>query len=71
MGAGALILDDADEAMLEGEHGPACALAMRMVVAVANGMRAPRLLDITGAHVDGCIYYGRVCRRRRPDPRAS
>ena len=47
--------------MLAGEHGPACALAMRMVVAVANGMRAPRLLDITGAHVDGCIYYGRVC----------
>ena len=47
--------------MLAGEHGPACALAMRMVVAVANGMRAPRLLDITGAHIDGCIYYGRVC----------
>ena len=53
--------DDADEAMLAGEHGPASALAMRMVVAVANGMRAPRLLDITGAHIDGCIYYGRVC----------
>ena len=34
---------------------------MRMVVAVANGMRAPRLLDITGAHIDGCVYYGRVC----------
>jgi predicted aconitase len=34
---------------------------MRMVVAVAKGMRATRLLDITGAHIDGCIYYGRVC----------
>ena len=61
MAGGALILDDADEAMLAGEHGPACALAKRMVVAVAQGMRAPRLLDITGAHIDGCIYYGRVC----------
>jgi predicted aconitase len=57
----ALILEDADEAMLAGEQGPACALAMRMVVAVARGMRATRLLDITGAHIDGCIYYGRVC----------
>jgi predicted aconitase len=56
-----VILDDADEEMLAGEHGPGCALAMRMVVAVAQGMRATRLLDITGAHIDGCIYYGRVC----------
>ena len=61
MAAGALILDDADEAMLAGEHGAACALGMRTVVAVAEGMRASRLLDITGAHIDGCIYYGRVC----------
>jgi predicted aconitase len=59
--AGALILDEADEAMLAGDHGAASALAMRMVVAVAQGMRATRLLDITGAHIDGCIYYGRVC----------
>jgi predicted aconitase len=56
-----VILDDNDEAMLAGEHGEACALGMRMVVAVAEGMRARRLLDITGAHIDGCVYYGRVC----------
>ena len=56
-----LILDDVDEEMLAGEHGPACALGMRMVLAVAAGMRATRLLDIVGAHIDGCIYYGRVC----------
>lgn len=61
VGAGRLILDDADEAMLAGEHGAACALGMRTVVAVAEGMRARRLLDITGAHIDGCVYYGRVC----------
>ena len=56
-----MILDDNDEAMLAGEHGEACALGMRMVVAVARAMRAERLLDITGAHIDGCVYYGRVC----------
>jgi predicted aconitase len=61
VGTGVLILDRADEAMLAGEHGPACALGMRMVAAVARAMRATHLLDITGAHIDGCIYYGQVC----------
>jgi predicted aconitase len=56
-----LRLDEHDQALLAGEHGPAGALAMRMVVAVARAMRAERLLDITGAHIDGCIYYGEVC----------
>ena len=36
------------------------ALAMRVVVAVATAMRAPRLVDIVGAHVDGCLYVGPV-----------
>jgi hypothetical protein len=56
-----LRLDESDEALLAGEHGPAGALAMRMVAAVARAMDAPRLLDITGAHIDGCIYFGEVC----------
>lgn len=56
-----LILDETDRAMLAGEHGEASALAMRMVVQVAEGMRAERLLDIGAAHIDGCIYYGQVC----------
>src|SRR5689334_1122236 len=41
-----LVLDDSDEALLAGEAGPAGALAMRMVAAVAEAMRAPSLLDI-------------------------
>jgi predicted aconitase len=56
-----LQLDESDQALLAGELGEAGALAMRMVVAVARAMRAERLLDITGAHIDGCIYYGEVC----------
>ena len=56
-----MILDGDDEAMLAGERGEACALAMRMVVAVGEGMRASRLLDISAAHIDGCVYYGEVC----------
>ena len=56
-----LQLDESDQALLAGEQGEASALAMRMVVAVARAMRAERLLDIAGAHIDGCIYYGEVC----------
>jgi predicted aconitase len=36
------------------------ALAMRIVVAVADAMGAPRLVDIESAHVDGCLYVGPV-----------
>ena len=44
--------------MLDGEHGPAAALAMRVVVRTAEAMQAEHLLDITGAHIDSCLYHG-------------
>jgi predicted aconitase len=53
-------LTDAEQAMLAGDEGPAAALAMRIVTGVARAMRAPRLLEITGAHIDACVYYGRA-----------
>ena len=53
-------LTDAEQAMLAGEEGRATALAMRMVTGVARAMRAPRLLEITGAHIDACVYYGQA-----------
>ncbi|MDQ3492520.1 MAG: aconitase X catalytic domain-containing protein [Chloroflexota bacterium] len=46
--------------MLAGEHGPAAALAMRIVVAMAEAAGAERLIDITGAHIDSCLYHGPV-----------
>jgi predicted aconitase len=54
-----LHLTDADRAMLEGETGDAARLAMRVVVRLAEVMGANRLLDITGAHIDSCLYHGR------------
>jgi predicted aconitase len=49
----------ADErALLEGDAGPGAALAMRIVVAAADAVAAPRLRPITRAHVDGCLYHG-------------
>ena len=51
-----LDLDDDDRAMLAGRDGMACAQAMRIVCAMAAQQGAERLVDVTQAHVDGCIY---------------
>lgn len=47
-----------DQAMLAGEAGPAPALAMRVVVRMAGLAGAPRLRDITHAHIDSTIFVG-------------
>src|ERR1700761_2328561 len=49
-----------DKAMLGGEFGDGAALAMRIVVATAHVMNAQRLVDISSAHIDGCLYHGSV-----------
>jgi predicted aconitase len=53
-------LTDSDRAMLGGEHGEAAAIAMGLVVAAGSALGAPELLDITGAHIDSCLYHGRA-----------
>ena len=53
-------LSERDRDCLRGDSGDGVALAMRVVVAVATAMRAPRLVDIDSAHVDGCLYVGPV-----------
>ena len=49
-----------EQAMLAGDAGPAVAFAMRIVHRLAEGLDAPRLQEITAAHVDGCLYNGQV-----------
>ncbi len=53
-------LSDDDRARLDGAHGAAAALAMRVLVRSAALMGADRLLDITSAHIDGCLYHGQA-----------
>ncbi|MDT8307156.1 MAG: aconitase X catalytic domain-containing protein [Anaerolineae bacterium] len=53
-----LYLSSQDEAMLAGEEGPAVQMAMRILVTMAAVYGASRLLDITSAHIDGCLYHG-------------
>jgi predicted aconitase len=51
----------ADElAMLSGARGDGVAFAMRLVVAFAAAMGAEKLLKISAAHIDGCLYHGQV-----------
>src|SRR3954470_21893121 len=46
--------------MLHGKAGSAAAFAMRVLVSCAEAMGAPALLDISRAHIDGCLYHGQV-----------
>jgi predicted aconitase len=57
-GAPDLQLNSQDRAMLGGEAGAAAAMAMRLIVGASKVLRAERLLDITSAHIDGCLYHG-------------
>ncbi len=56
----ALELEDGDRALLKGEAGDGAALAMRLVVKMAEVARAPRLRSITRAHIDSCLYHGQA-----------
>jgi len=53
-----IALTDQDQAILTGERGEAAAVAMRMVLRMAALEGAKELIDITRAHIDGCIYTG-------------
>ncbi len=55
-----LELSERDRDLLDGAGTAAEQLAMRIVVGLAGAMGADRLLDITGAHVDGCLYHGQA-----------
>jgi len=44
--------------MLAGGAGDGAAFAMRLVVRAAEALGARRLIPITGAHVDSCLYHG-------------
>jgi predicted aconitase len=47
-----------DERMLAGEFGPAAQMAMKILVQFGEVLGADEMLDITQAHIDGCIYEG-------------
>src|SRR5262245_34253705 len=53
-------LTDFDRQLIAGEHGNAAVFAMDVLLSFAEAVGASRLLDITRAHIDGCLYHGQV-----------
>ncbi|MBZ9675730.1 aconitase X [Mesorhizobium sp. ES1-1] len=49
-----------DRSVLDGGQGPSAAAAMKILVAFSNAIGAGSLLDISGAHIDGCLYHGKA-----------
>lgn len=54
----AIELSEFDHALLNGAHGKAAQMAMQIVLRLAELQGAQRLIDVTQAHIDGCIYTG-------------
>ncbi|HEX8595331.1 MAG TPA: aconitase family protein [Pseudomonas sp.] len=53
-----LTLSEKDQHFLDGRFGKAAQVAMGIIVRMAQLQGASQLLDITQAHIDGCIYTG-------------
>jgi predicted aconitase len=43
-----------DKQLLDGQHGEAARMAMRILIRMAEVQEAPELMDVTQAHIDGC-----------------
>jgi hypothetical protein len=56
----AVRLSEEDRALLAGADGPAGQLAMRVIVELARVAGAAELIDITSAHIDGCLFHGQA-----------
>ena len=55
-----LRLTSFDRALLAGEEGGAAAFAMTILATFAEALGAAALLDISRAHIDGCLYHGQA-----------
>jgi predicted aconitase/predicted aconitase with swiveling domain len=53
-----IALTEMDRGFLDGAYGKAAQVAMGIILRMAELQGATELLDITQAHIDGCIYTG-------------
>jgi predicted aconitase len=53
-------LSERDHSFLLGEEGAAAALAMKLLVRMGEITGATRMIDVTSAHIDSCLYHGRA-----------
>jgi predicted aconitase len=55
---GSMRLSDGDHEMLDGKRGEAARIAIRLLIAAGQAVGAESLIDISRAHIDGCLYNG-------------
>ncbi|WP_296255483.1 MULTISPECIES: aconitase family protein [unclassified Pseudomonas] len=53
-----IVLTEMDQGFIDGAYGKAAQVAMEIILRMAELHGATELLDITQAHIDGCIYTG-------------
>jgi predicted aconitase len=53
-------LSESEREMAAGARGPARAFAMEILLRYAEAVGAEELIEVTQAHVDGCLYHGQV-----------
>jgi predicted aconitase len=51
-------LTEEEQGWLDGNCGPAVRMATRVLVEMGGILGADRLIPITSAHIDGCLYHG-------------
>lgn len=51
-------LSDKDRAFLDGSHGEAARVSMRIILRMAELFEVQELMSVSQVHVDGCIYTG-------------
>ena len=56
----ALRLKPDEQEMLDGANGPAVAMAMQVVCALAEVAQANELIDVEHAHIDSCLFHGQA-----------
>lgn len=55
-----LVLTEQEQAMLDGQQGPAVAMSMRIITELGRIRGAEKLVDVGSVHIDGCIFYGQA-----------
>ena len=53
-------LTEVERALLANDRGAAARMAMRILIEMARIQGAKRFIEVTGAHIDGCLYHGRA-----------
>ncbi len=55
-----ITLTPVEQEMLDGKHGPAVAMSMRIITELGRVRGATQLIDVNSVHIDGCIFYGQA-----------